>query len=317
MAIKTGPVVPPLIQTGCVIDRRSLCTDHFRLTIELPSFRDAQPGMFVHIGPERLEPTAHAPHGAIEESGWSSSPLNPLLRRAYSIAALQRSGGNAAIDIIFRVVGTGTRWMAGLGKGDRISVLGPLGNAFPVHDDRRHAWLVAGGVGLPPLLWFSAALAEAGRDVVAFVGAQRRELLALTLKPGATPDTTACEARPVAEEFASHRVPVVISTDDGSLGFRGFVPRAMVEFDEHAEIDPADVVVYTCGPERMMRAVADHCRERGMACYVCLERAMACGLGTCQSCVVRVNDPTDADGWRYLLCCTEGPVLNAAAVVWD
>lgn len=317
MASEAAPMIPPLIQTACVIDRRQLCTDHFRLTFELPSFRDARPGQFVHIAPERFQPPADRPYGAVESGTWAGAALNPLLRRAYSIAALHRTGEGAAIDIIFRVVGSATRWLASVDQGDRISVLGPLGNVFPIHGDRRHAWLVAGGVGLPPLLWLSAALTAAGRSVVAFVGAQRRDLLALTLAPGASPDPTALEPLLVAEELKVNRVPVVISTDDGSLGFCGFVPQAMAAYEQHAAIDPADVVVYSCGPERMMRAVADHCHARGMKCYVCLERAMACGLGTCQSCVAKIHDPTDADGWRYLLCCTEGPVVDAATVLWE
>jgi dihydroorotate dehydrogenase electron transfer subunit len=75
-------------------------------------------------------------------------------------------------------------------------------------------------------------------------------------------------------------------------------------------------VIYACGPEAMLRAVARLGLERGIATQVCMERVMACGMGTCQSCVVRVHDSSAEDGWRYRLCCTDGPVFDAREIVW-
>ncbi|MFQ5473626.1 MAG: dihydroorotate dehydrogenase electron transfer subunit, partial [Dehalococcoidia bacterium] len=76
-------------------------------------------------------------------------------------------------------------------------------------------------------------------------------------------------------------------------------------------------VVYTCGPERMMQFVAGYCADRGIECYACMERSMACGMGTCQSCVVPVRNESDEQGWSYRLCCTEGPVFNAREIIWE
>ena len=102
-----------------------------------------------------------------------------------------------------------------------------------------------------------------------------------------------------------------------ALGFAGHVGEAFAEYHRANPVAPDDIVVYTCGPELMMRFVADFCERSGITCYVCMERSMACGMGTCQSCVVPVRDESDADGWRYELCCTDGPVFEAHHIVWD
>ncbi|MCG3130667.1 MAG: Dihydroorotate dehydrogenase B (NAD(+)), electron transfer subunit [Phycisphaerae bacterium] len=233
------------------------------------------------------------------------------------------------LDVIYRVVGVGTRWMSTLAAGDRVSVLGPLGNAFPIRADKRHAWMIAGGVGLPPMLWLADALQRAGRGTVAFCGARSADLMALTLTGdqrwegasfrdgrGSAPATDARTAALSAAEFNASGTPVVLATDDGSLGFRGHVGAAMTAYHEANPVAPEELVIYTCGPEVMMRFVAEYALARGIECHVCMERSMACGMGTCQSCVLPVVEPSDAAGWRYSLCCTDGPVYEASRLLW-
>jgi dihydroorotate dehydrogenase electron transfer subunit len=198
-----------------------------------------------------------------------------------------------------------------------VSVLGPLGNSFPIHDHKPAAWLVAGGVGLPPMLWLAEALHAADKRAVAFYGAQTAGLLALTMNERTPPGVDAGRAAFSCAEFAEAGTPVVISTDDGSVGFRGHVGDALAAYHEANPISSDELVVYTCGPERMMRFVADYCIARGIECHVCMERAMACGTGTCQSCVVALHDESDPDGWRYQLCCTDGPVFDARRIIWE
>ena len=156
-----------------------------------------------------------------------------------------------------------------------------------------------------------------GKSVVAFFGARTHDLMPLRIgDPGNLPrdGTSAVLA---AEEFARFGTPVVLSTDDGSLGFRGTVCDALAAYRRAWDGDESGVVVYCCGPEAMLAAVARQCTADGIECHVCMESEMACGMGTCQSCVVRVRDQADADGWRYALCCSEGPVFDARAVLWD
>ncbi|MHC5110097.1 MAG: dihydroorotate dehydrogenase electron transfer subunit [Planctomycetota bacterium] len=299
------------IQIANVVSLSRLCREHFQLTLEMNAFRDARPGQFVHIKPQ-----AYMTHTNGDAGVPVDEPTFPLLRRAFSIAALRRLESRVQIDLIFRVVGTATRWMSGLLRGDEVSVLGPLGNVFPVAE-KTNAFLVAGGVGLPPMLWLSDWLREHDKSCVAFYGAQSRELLAIEL--GADGDY-ATDAKAVSrgpDRFSRNGTGLVISTDDGSLGYRGYTIQAMEAFHEANLVDAGELVVYTCGPEIMMKSVARYCLDRGIECYACMERAMACGTGTCQSCVVEVIDDGDADGWRYQLCCTEGPVFAAGKVLWE
>lgn len=238
------------------------------------------------------------------------------MRRAFSIAALRVGGADVEVDVIYRTVGKGTHWMASLQAGAPISVLGPLGNGFPIITNKSTAWMVAGGVGLPPMLWLAAALADAGKNRVALCGAQTADLLALAMRGDEPPLADASRPTMSAEEFAAGETPVVIATDDGSLGFHGHVGAALTAHYESSPVDSDDLVIYTCGPERMMQYVAEFCLERSIECHVCMERAMACGTGMCQSCVVPVRDRS-VDGWHYKLCCTEGPVFAAEDVLWQ
>lgn len=118
-------------------------------------------------------------------------------------------------------------------------------------------------------------------------------------------------------EFAQWNVPALVCTDDGTLGSRGRVPEIFTSYLTGHAAEAAGAVVYTCGPEPMLRLVARTCESLGIPCQVCLERVMACGMGTCQSCVVRVRDGADPEGWRYRLCCTDGPVFDSRAVIWQ
>lgn len=323
-----------LIQTAVVVENRVLCREHYRLALSVECFPKAAAGQFIHLSPElRCASTGlndAAPASA--HDAWAREYARPMLRRAFSIAGLRRgslgrterggardpaTGVPAEVDVIYRVVGAATRWMKSLRSGDFVSVLGPLGNRFPIRRDKRLAWLVAGGVGLPPMLWLAEELHAAGVQTTAFCGVQSASLMPLSLETGVSPDRAGAQATLAATEFARCGVPVVLSTDDGSLGFHGHVGAALQAF---AATDPPaadDLVVYTCGPERMMRFVAEFCAARDVECYACMERAMACGTGTCQSCVVAVHDDSDADGWSYRLCCTEGPVFAASQIIWD
>ena len=302
----------PLIQVGVIVDNVPLCPEHFRLTFQLPEMPPASPGQFVHLCPA---------HGAGEagdkESSAADSYLLPLLRRAFSIAGLRRADSGVDVDVIYRVVGKATRWMATLRRDDALSVLAPLGNAFPTDAPKPNAWLVAGGVGLPPMLWLAESLRRAGKNTVAFCGARRADLLALTFHDDHNVARDASRASDACREFDERGAHVVIATDDGSLGFPGHVGEALAQFHRAGPVSADSVVVYTCGPERMMRFVAEYCMSRRIECHVCMERAMACGTGLCQSCVIPVRDDTDPDGWRYQLCCADGPVFEASRIVWE
>lgn len=310
-----------VIKTGQVLSNVRLCDEHYRLTFVVDAFPNAFPGQFLHLGPERNDHKESWSHGA--SPGLLPQPCEPFLRRAFSIAGLRRTDDAVELDVIYRVVGASTGWMSRLRPGDCASILGPQGNRFPIHD-RGHAWLIAGGVGLPPLLWFSEELAGlqtsargVGRDVVFFYGSQRASVTALQMDLRVPLAKDACAAALSSVELAALGIPLVLSTDDGSLGFRGHVGQALEAYWAANPVAGDQLVLYTCGPERMMAYVAKFATRVGALCYACVERSMACATGMCQSCVVPVHDPGDADGWRYRLCCTDGPIFESGDIIWD
>ncbi len=302
-----------------VLDNVRLCEDHYRLTLGLERFPRSRPGQFVQLQCRYLtdQPGAREadwPEGQPPRLNQAElTDCEPLLRRPLSIAGRTDSAVDVELELIYRTIGTGTHWLAAVRPGRRLSVLGPLGNGFDIPEDKTIGALVGGGVGIPPMIYLSHAMHARGMDVVSFSGAARRALLPLTLLPDATPSVDGDPDECIAE-FAPP-IRSVAATDDGSLGFHGYVSAAFERWLDAEAVDPETLVACACGPEPMMQAVGRTCAERGILCLLALERHMACGMGTCQSCIVRIADESER-GWSYKLCCTDGPVFDARTVLW-
>jgi dihydroorotate dehydrogenase electron transfer subunit len=220
------------------------------------------------------------------------------------------------MEILHHVVGPGTAWMADRKPGDRVNILGPVGTPFRVDAHLDRAVLVGGGIGIPPLIWLARTLTERHVNTLVLYGVRSADAMPLRLDPGAAEASRHDEAALCIDEFSRHGVPAVVCTDDGSIGRRGFVTDALAaHFNAHPP--EARTGVFTCGPDVMVRTVAEICKRANAACQVCLERVMGCSLGTCQSCVVPVTDAHAKVGWRYRLCCTDGPVFDGSAVLWS
>ena len=207
-----------------------------------------------------------------------------ILRRPFSV---HRASGDA-IEILYQVLGRGTRELAGADRGAEMDLIGPLGTGWQVPDGTAHALVVAGGLGAAPMGMLVERLAGSGVAVTVAQGAPTAERLV---------------ARAL---FETHARRVAIATDDGSAGHRGFV-TALVE---GLIADDRPGVVYACGPEPMQRIVATQAAAAGVPCQVSLERLMACGVGACLSCVVSTTDGRKR-------ACVDGPVFDAATVLWD
>ncbi len=316
-----------------VLENTFLCREHYRLVLRAPDFPATQPGQFIQVACRNTL----TDYGIEHERDWTegqpiglggdelSHPL-AFLRRPFSLAGRRDTPAGAELELIHRIVGIGTDWLSHLRPGDGVDVLGPLGNTFRLPAEDEVALLVGGGVGIPPMIYLASALA--GRKGVAFCGALSRDLLPLTVTANApipTPDST--EPLYNIEEFSRHGLPAVITTDDGSYGFRGFVTQALDRYLERffpmgarKGIKP---VVYTCGPEPMMKRVAEIAAIHEIECQVAVERAMACGMGTCQSCCIRLKRDPKRDGaafegkdWIYKLACTDGPVFLGKDLLW-
>ncbi len=284
-----------------VSENVQLCDEHYRLRLAAADRVCAQPGQFIQLCCKRLSGYDH--EGSV------------LLPRPFSIGGLRVLDGRTEMDVIYRVVGPGTTWMTGLRTGERIRALGPLGNGFGLPEDRTTVYVVGGGVGLPPIVWLAEHLRTAGHEVVAFYGARTARLMALTVE--GTPPTDPTASSMAAQEFSRLGAATVLTTDDGSLGVRGLVSSAMMAYHAAHPCPTDGLMVYTCGPEPMMAAVAGWCLEQNVRCQVCMERMMACGVGTCQSCVVPVRDDRAPPGHVYRLCCTDGPVFDARDIMWE
>lgn len=309
-----------------VLANRPLCRDHYCLTLRLPEFPVTAPGQFVQIACRQWDMDFSAereiewePGRRVEVTGRELAGPLALLRKPFSIADRRDGANGVELDIIHRKVGTGTTWMSALAGGDKVNLIGPLGNSFPMPGEDQAAIMVGGGVGIPPMVYFSRALA--GRKAVVFAGALNRDMVPLTITADApTPSPDSFQPLYNVQEFSRYGIPSVICTDDGSWGFRGLVTQALEGYlDAYFAGKPEKAVVYTCGPEAMMRRVAEIAEARGIVCHVSVERAMACGMGTCQSCVIKAKNDMPAlagQPFVYKLACKDGPIFDSRKLLW-
>jgi dihydroorotate dehydrogenase electron transfer subunit len=243
----------------------------------------------------------------------------PLIGRALAIWDVidDQSGVPHAIDLVFVKKGALTTPLSQAAVGTGVSLWGPLGNGFSNQPCDRLV-IAAGGVGQTPMLMLArAALGQRNygepqasqasprgengwaKSVRIVYGARTADLLA------------------GVDDFRAAGLDVRLCTDDGSVGEQGYVPdQLFLGLDEELSRDPAQRIrVVTCGPEIMMRKVAEGCQARGIPCEVSMETPMACGIGICFSCVAMVRE-TAGEPWDYKRTCVEGPVFDGTRIVW-
>ncbi|RUM41468.1 MAG: dihydroorotate dehydrogenase electron transfer subunit [Desulfocapsa sp.] len=212
---------------------------------------------------------------------------DPLLRRPFSIS--QTSSGKY-FQILFKVVGCGTSILAHCREGEFLSVLGPLGSGF-LFDCKDDNCLVGGGMGIAPLLFLAKSMLRSCtlKPPTIVLGARNKEELA-----------------PLIADFKELGLSVYAATDDGSLGQHGLVTDVLKELDLASSCQ-----LFVCGPTPMMTAVHFFSKEKGVACQVSMETAMACGMGACLGCIVPL-----AEG-GYAHACSDGPVFEAKELLWQ
>jgi len=228
---------------------------------------------------------------------------DPLLLRPFGFSSFVRRGLGGDAEAWYRVAGRGTALMSRWAVGDRISFIGPLGRGFPLPPAGDRPLLVAGGVGIPPLLFLARSLQGSagggeGRPLVLYGGRTRRQLFGLDALEAAGAEVATC-------------------TEDGSHGRRGLVTALLTG------LDLSGFRVYACGPNPMLAAVwrlaAGPAEGPGKArcrgAHLSLEARMACGFGVCAGCAVRVAPPGGEEGPSYLRVCRDGPVFDAGQLV--
>jgi dihydroorotate dehydrogenase electron transfer subunit len=206
---------------------------------------------------------------------------DPLLPRAMSV---MRAGGGRA-ELLIKVVGRGTRLLGRARRNDRVTVLGPLGRAFPPPSARRHV-LVAGGVGLAPLLMWAEQAARDGLAAHATLCYGARTAADLVL----------------LEDLRRTRLEVRLTTEDGTAGTQGRVTAAL-------PLEGAPVLL-ACGPTPMLRALHALARERALECHLSVEEEMGCGVRVCLGCALPGTERP------FVYACSDGPVLRAEEIRW-
>lgn len=204
-----------------------------------------------------------------------------FLRRPISICDVTE---NRYVRFIFEVRGKGTQNLADAEEGDKLDILGPLGNGFDVDfEEDGEVVLIGGGIGVFPLL----KLAKSLENPIVMLGFRDAE------------NAVMCE------EFSSVSKEVFVASDDGSIGAKGFVTDIL---KSRIAAGRRIARVYTCGPKPMMKIVAEICQENNIECYISMEERMGCGVGACVTCTCTMKD-----GSRKRVC-KDGPVFNGAEV---
>lgn len=208
-----------------------------------------------------------------------------LLRRPISICEWQKSEPEDLVSIVFEVRGQGTAWLSARKAGDKLDVLGPLGHGFEIQREGKYL-LVGGGIGVPPLL---GCCTKGSAAVLGFRSAERAMPLLL-------------------RKFKEYGGEVRVTSDDGTLGPRGFVDGPMRALLAAGAVFDA---VLACGPRPMLKSVARVAAEYQIPCQVSMEERMGCGVGACLVCACQAADGT----MKHV--CKDGPVFNATEVDWN
>ena len=204
-----------------------------------------------------------------------------LLPRPISICEINKE--EKALRLVYRVAGGGTAEFSQMKAGETLRILGPLGNGFPLGE--RKAFLIGGGIGIPPMLELAKEL-NCEKQIV--VGYRNDELF-------------------LADELKKYG-EVIVATEDGSVGTKGNVLDAIRENGLNAD------VIYACGPTPMLRALKQYAAENGLECWISMEERMACGIGACLACVCKSKEKDHHTNVNNKRICKEGPVFRAEEV---
>ncbi len=252
-------------ETALVVSQEEIAAGIFSMWLRTEAAASAKPGQFISM---------------------YTNDGTKLLPRPISICEIDKEKGQ--LRVVYRVTGkdTGTAQFSKLQAGDTVPVIGPLGNGFPLEKaDGKKAFLMGGGIGVPPILELAKQL-TCEKQIVAGYRDEHTFL---------------------REQFEENGT-VYISTEDGSVGTKGNVMNAIAENNLSADI------IYACGPTPMLRAIKKYAEENGIECYISLEERMACGIGACLACVCRSREKDHHTNVNNKRICKEGPVFLSTEV---
>ena len=251
-----------------LIKKEKLLEGLYKFSVETKEIvENAKPGNFVEI--------------RVNEN------LDPFLRRPISIYNLDKENG--VLEFIFQVKGKGTEILSKKEEGDKIDIIGPLGNGTFKFEDKKNIAIIGGGIGIFPLYELAKQAKELDLNIHTYLGFRNKELVTLE------------------KEFEDVSSKLTITTDDGSYKEKGFainyLEKDLKEFDG----------IYACGPLPMLSVVKKLAEENNIPCQISLEEKMGCGLGVCLGCAVKTaSSPKDAPD--YVHVCKAGPVFDSKIV---
>lgn len=249
-------------ESATVMEQKQIASDIYSLWIRTEQIAgEAKPGQFLSL---------------------YSREESRMLPRPVSICEIDREGGR--IRMVYRVVGKGTEEFSRLTSGDRIEVLGPLGNGFPLDTGAKKAFLMGGGIGIPPMVQLAR---ELNLEVQVIAGYRDEQFLTDEL---------------------SENGALYVATEDGSAGTKGNVMDAVREHGLTADI------IYACGPKPMLRAVKAYAEEKGIPCWLSMEERMACGIGACLACICQSKEVDGHTHVQNKRVCKDGPVFLSTEV---
>ena len=279
------------VEDAEILQHQSYPGEQYILRVRAPKIAaHALPGSFVHM-------TCH--------------PMQPM-RRPISIMRVLASQGE--VEFLYKVLGEGTKLLAQRKVGERINILGPIGRPFELHDEKPRPLLIGGGVGMPPMIFVADAIRQNKPEYIPFAILGSEVPFPFTAKPsefivpGMPEGVTA--TLPLLEEW---NTPCRLTSTQGYSGcYEGYVTDlARLWLDALTEPQRNQVEIFSCGPHPMLEAVAQLAKEYDLPCQVSLEEFMACAVGGCAGCVVKVETENGAAMKRV---CVDGPVFDAYQV---
>jgi dihydroorotate dehydrogenase electron transfer subunit len=216
---------------------------------------------------------------------------DPLLRRPLGCHRISKD----TLTILYEVVGKGTALLSGKKAGDAADIIGPLGNGFKLRSSGE-AVLIAGGIGVAPIAALAEALIKRKNKVSVIIGAKKKSHIMC------------------AAEFRSMGCRVLTVTEDGSIGAKGLVTDVLSGLLKNSRYSSPGTSIYACGPNGMMKAIWTIAKEKDIPCQFSFESHMACGVGVCLGCPIKVR--SGLIDFEYKMVCKDGPVFNAEEIAW-
>ncbi len=251
--------------TAVVTAQKEIAPDIFDMWLQTELAKDAVPGQFIAVYPKNE---------------------STLLPRPISICETDKEKGK--LRIVYRIAGKGTREFSAYKEGEKVDILGVLGNGFPVeHAENKRVFLMGGGIGIPPMLELAKNF-RSPMEINIIAGYRDNKLF-------------------LKEDLEKYG-KLYIVTEDGSVGTKGNVMDAIRENGLKAD------VIFACGPMPMLRAIKKYAEEQNISAYLSLEERMACGVGACLGCVCKTKNVDHHSHVNNARICTDGPVFEAGEV---